>query len=231
MLRWGPEDGPVVVMALPLFEEANRVRAFAVDVLRRLASLGLAGVLPDYPGQGESLVPLESLSLLEISEAYESAILALIAGGRRAYSVAIRSGALLDKWTGLSGRHHFCPQAGASLYRELGRIWRAGAVDRRLSSAWEYDPELPEGEPQPPLEIGGNLLSADLLTAISVYQLWTIESGGLLRTVRLDSDPAPGDRKLPGAPLWRSVEPTNDPALAQLLAEDIAQWVRACEGC
>ena len=30
MIRFGPDTGPVVVAALPLFEEANRTRAFMV---------------------------------------------------------------------------------------------------------------------------------------------------------------------------------------------------------
>ncbi len=37
MLRFGPADGLVVVAALPLFEEANRTRAFMVTILRALA--------------------------------------------------------------------------------------------------------------------------------------------------------------------------------------------------
>ena len=42
MLRFGPDTGPVVVVALPLFEEANRTRAFAVSILRALAARGIA---------------------------------------------------------------------------------------------------------------------------------------------------------------------------------------------
>ncbi len=30
LLRFGPDTGPVVILALPLFEEANRTRTFAV---------------------------------------------------------------------------------------------------------------------------------------------------------------------------------------------------------
>lgn len=41
MLRFGPAAGPVVVVALPLFEEANRTRAFAVAILRALAERGV----------------------------------------------------------------------------------------------------------------------------------------------------------------------------------------------
>jgi hypothetical protein len=51
-----------------------------------------------------------------------------------------------------------------------------------------------------------------------------------LRTVRLDTDPKPADRHVPGIPLWRRAEPDNDPALAALLADDIADWIATCEG-
>jgi HAD superfamily hydrolase (TIGR01509 family) len=40
MLRFGPAEGPLVVLAMPLFEEANRTRAFAVTLLRALAAAG-----------------------------------------------------------------------------------------------------------------------------------------------------------------------------------------------
>ena len=63
MLRFGPDCGPVVTLALPLFEEANRTRAFAVDLLRVLAAQGIGGVLPELPGQGESEVPPERARL------------------------------------------------------------------------------------------------------------------------------------------------------------------------
>ena len=60
MIRFGPSTGPVVVAVLPLFEEANRTRTFLTGVLRRLAERHIASVLPDLPGQGESLVPTEN---------------------------------------------------------------------------------------------------------------------------------------------------------------------------
>ena len=49
------------------------------------------------------------------------------------------------------------------------------------------------------------------------------------RVARLTSDPAPADIQFDAAPLWRRSEPDNDPALAALIADDIAAWVRACE--
>ncbi|MBN9990607.1 hypothetical protein JND45_14830, partial [Listeria monocytogenes] len=73
MLRFGPDQGPLVAVALPLFEDANRVRGFAVAICRALAARGVATILPDLPGQGESLVPLERCSILDIADGFDCA--------------------------------------------------------------------------------------------------------------------------------------------------------------
>src|SRR3546814_14813430 len=58
MLRFGPDTGPVVVLALPLFGEDNRTRAFAVTMLRALAERGVGSWLTALPGRGERRVPV-----------------------------------------------------------------------------------------------------------------------------------------------------------------------------
>lgn len=193
MLRFGPAEGPVVVAALPLFEEANRTRAFVVTILRMLAERGIASALPDLPGTGESLVPTAEASLASMREAF-----AAIRGG---YTLAIRSGALLDAGA-RKGRWHLSPQSGSDLLRELARLQQTG-------ESGDY---------------GGNRLSPALLA-----ELGNAEADAA-RVVRLESDAKAADHKLPGAPLWRRSEPDNDPILAAGLADDIAAWVRTCEG-
>ena len=200
MLRFGPATGPVVVAALPLFEEANRTRAFVVTILRALAERGIAGALPDLPGQGDSLVPTDAVRLAHLRDAFAAAT--RHAGGT-AYALGIRSGALLDATAMPGGRWHLAPSTGAELLRELERLRHAGAGD----------------------EYGGNPVSATLLG-----ELATAGIAADSRTVRLESDARSADRRVAGAPLWRRAEPDNDPALAALLADDIAAWVRACEG-
>jgi hypothetical protein len=192
MLRFGPADGPVVVAALPLFEEANRTRAFVVTILRMLAERGIASALPDLPGTGESLVPTAEASIAAMREAF--------AAVRGDYTLAIRSGALLDAGE-RRGRWHLAPQ-GPELLRELSRIQHSGEAG----------------------DFAGNVISRAMLSEIDYFR------PARARTVRFDSDPNPADLRLPGAPLWRRAEPDNDPALAALLADDIAAWVRRCEG-
>ncbi|MDV3457063.1 hypothetical protein RZN05_08725 [Sphingomonas sp. HF-S4] len=199
MLRFGPTTGPVVVAALPLFEEANRTRAFTVTILRALAERGIAGALPDLPGQGESLVPTDAVQLGDLRDAFAAAARHV---GSPAYALGIRSGALLDATALPAGRWHFVPSTGAELLRELERLRQAGGGS----------------------DYGGNRISSALLG-----ELPTAGIAAEGRTVRLESDLKPADLKVSGSPLWRRAEPDNDPALAALLADDIAAWIRTCE--
>ncbi|HVF95117.1 MAG TPA: hypothetical protein VM900_12460 [Sphingomonas sp.] len=211
MLRFGPAAGPVVVLALPLFEEANRTRAFAVTLLRALADRGIGGALPDLPGTGESLIPTSDLDLLHLRQAFEAAVEHVWAQ-RRAFAVALRSGALLDTLPLVTGRWHFAPQNGANLVRELSRI--APLAD----------------ETEAVVEIAGNRLPRDFLAALGGAAPIEADDGAAMRVVRLDTDPRPADRKIAAKPLWRRSEPDNDLELVELLGDDIAQWIATCAG-
>ena len=148
MLRFGPDAGPVAVVAQPLFEEANRTRAFAVTICRALAKRGVASVLPDLPGQGDSLVPLETLSnAVDIGEGFEAAVETQRKQGRRVYSAAIRSGALVDFMADVAGAWHFAPQDGQDLLRQLTRIKRASLETATpLHEVWYREPLAPGDE-------------------------------------------------------------------------------------
>jgi len=202
-LRFGPDTGPIVVAGLPLFEEANRTRAFVVEILRALADRGIRSLLPDLPGTGESLVETRDLRLADLREAF-----ATLAGTLDApvYALTIRSGALVDRDARLAGRWRLAPQTGADLLRELNRI-RAAST-------------MPDGE-----DYAGNSLSEALLT-----DLRDAAPHAASRTVRLESDPRPADARYPGAPLWRRSEPGSDATLAQTLAADVAGWIATCAG-
>lgn len=142
MLRFG-EGRPRVVLALPLFEELNRTRAFGVTLLRALAAQGIAGVLPDWPGTGESLTTTEASRLSGMRGAYR----AIAARYAPVFALSIRSGALIDGGAPVAGRWQFAPQSGEELARELSR---------QMS---------PEGD------VAGNLVSAALLSEIAAATL------------------------------------------------------------
>ena len=204
--RFGPDTGPVVVMLLPPFEEANRTRTFAVGLLRALAVRGIASVLPDLPGQGESLLPTDAATLAD----WRAAVTALVAAiDRPVVGAAIRAGALFDSEADLAGRWHLAPQSGAALVRELGRI--AGRIDRNATC----------------IDIAGNRIAPALLDELAP----AIPSDAHpRRVVRLGTDPKDADLRIDAAPLWRRAEPGDDPALAELLADDLGAWSRACVG-
>ena len=215
MLRFGPATGPVVIAAMPLFEEANRTRAFMVSILRALAERGIASVLPDLPGTGESLIETENITLNDWIISLSSIVDRVATERGKVHGIAIRGGALID--VPFSSRWHFAPVSGESLVRDLLRT-RLATGQNGNGDAIE-----PSG---PPIELAGNLLSRTLLAQLKA----TVPAGvSPLRTVRLDTDTQPADRHVPGSPLWRRSEPDNDPALAHRLADDIAAWVASCD--
>lgn len=226
MLRFGPDDGPVVVLALPLLEEANRTRSFGVSILRALADHGIGGVLPDLPGQGESETSLADLSVLDMQVAFDAAV-TQAGAAYVGFGVGLRSGALLDALGLLAGRWHLAPQTGADLLQELRRLRQATTGERLRDDHWWFDGRLKEGAPDPPVAIAGNLIAVDLLTDLTIKTPFN-EPGIPRRVVRLADDPRPADCKVDGPPLWRRAEPDNDLAFAQLLAADIAEWIATC---
>lgn len=218
MLRFGPDTGATVIVALPLFEEANRTRAFAVTVLRALALRSIAGVLPDLPGQGESMIPTHHATLVGMSAGFAAAA-ASVDGP--VFSLAIRSGALLDRAAALTGRYHLSPMTGGDLRRELVRARQASARE----SGEPFDPASIDAAIEP-VELAGNLIAPELLRFLGDAMPVTLAA----RTVRLETEAKPADAKLAGSPLWRRAEPDNDTDFANRVADDIASWIATCAG-
>ncbi|WP_277983517.1 hypothetical protein [Sphingomonas faeni] len=206
MLRFGPDTGPIVIAALPLFEEANRTRQFTCTILRALADHGIGSLLSDFPGTGESVVTTLDTKLSEQRRAYRALTQQL---GVHSYALSIRSGALLDTDADLAGRWHLAPHTGSDLVRDLERTRAAASKSAR------------EGE------YAGNRLSPEMLAELQDAVPF---EGGRYRVVRLNTDPRTADATYAGAPLWRRSEPSNDIAFAQQLAADISHWIASCEG-
>ncbi len=191
-------NGASVIAALPPFEEANRTRALVATLLRDLNARGFTTALPDLPGQGESQIPTDAVTLSEWRAAFAAAVAALPAP---VHAIALRSGALVDGDAQLAGRWYLSPQGGDALARELTRLTDADGA------------------------IAGNRVAADFVAGLAGAEPATAAP---LRVVRLSSEAKPADRIVDAAPLWRRSEPDNDLALAALLAEDIAEWIAAC---
>lgn len=202
MLRWGPDAVPTVVVALPLFEEANRTRATLTATLRSLATRGIAGALPDLPGTGDSLVATVDARLADWREAFAAAV-----GSLRVpvHIVAIRGGALIVGDAEAASRWFLAPQEGAAAVRELHRVRALGD----------------DGS------VAGNIVGDELLAALADA---VVEQAAPSRTVRLAADRRPADATLAFAPPWRRAEPERDTELAQALADDVAGWMATCGG-
>lgn len=207
--RFGPDDGPVVALALPPFEEANRTRTFAVGLLRALAARGVGSMLPDLPGQGESLVPTEKVTLADWRAAFATACMTV---GRPVVVASIRGGALVDADAVVAGRWQLSPQPGARLVRELRRVALASG-------------EADQG--QMVMTMSGNHIARNLIGELERAEPSTDHP---VRVVRLGTDPAPADLRIDALPLWRRAEPDDDRILAETLADDLAAWSRACVG-
>ena len=212
MLRFGPVRAPVVVVAQPWLEEANRTRALIVAMLRALAGQGIAGLLPDLPGQSESLVATEKARLADWRAAFGAACDAAARTGP-VYAVSVRAGALVPMPDRVLGHWMLAPAEGAAVARELTRLARLGAE----SAASGADT----------IDIAGNRVARALLDAVAAA---TRPPFARERTVRLADDPAIADHRIAAPPPWRRAEPVDDPALARLLAEDIADWLNRCAG-
>ena len=92
-LRIDPAGTPraTIVIVPPLFEEANRTRRTLVLAMRALVANGFAALLPDLPGQNESLVPLVEVDL----DRWQDALAEVIAGNDGPAIIAsVRGGTL-----------------------------------------------------------------------------------------------------------------------------------------
>jgi hypothetical protein len=210
MLRFGRETGPLALILPPLFEEANRTRHFLVEVMRGLAAKGIASILPDLPGTNDSPIATVDARL----DDWKAALARLPAP---VATVAVRGGALLDEATASELRWRLSPETGLRLLRDMLRA-TAMTADASLG-------DLETTARTRPTALAGNLIHPELLFALENA---VPGETGTIRTVRIENDAGAADSYLPGSPLWRRAEPGHDPALADAVVADIAQWMTSC---
>lgn len=213
--------GPPVLLVPPLFEELNRCRAFLARIMRALAEAGLKAVLPDLPGTGESPRALSDADWGDWTGALGLLSFDLKARVQVPLIASFRGGCLLEERTEAVGTWRFAPAAGSALVRDLVRAKQATMPDKPRADVIEA------GARDATSEFAGYMITPSVFASLRDAALPDRDA---LRTVRLDSDPAPADFKVQGKPLWRQSEPGNDLALADVLAADIVGWRRACAG-
>lgn len=97
------------------FDEANKLRRFTLEMMRRLDAAGIDSFLPDLPGCNESLVPLD----LQTLAGWHSAMIEAAKALRASHVLAIRAGAIVAP-QGLPG-WHYAAQTGPKLLRGMIR--------------------------------------------------------------------------------------------------------------
>ncbi len=187
------------------FDEANKLRRFTIEVMRRLDAAGIDSLLPDLPGCNESLAPLEMQTL----EGWRSAMAEAARSLDATHVLAIRAGALVAP-NGLPG-WHYAPQSGARLLRAMLRARVIAAREEGISET--SDSLLARGLGEG-LELGGWPFGAEMLRALHGAEL----------------APDPGQAEiaqaaLGGPGLWLRAEPGEDAGQADRLAALIAQAI------
>jgi len=186
-----------------LFDEANKLRRFSVEVMRHLDSKGIDSLLPDLPGCNESMAALASQS----SSAWRAAMTAVAAQWGATHMLAIRGGALvapaLPGWA-------LAPVKGASVLRQMlrARVLAAREAGRDESSEALLAAGMTAG-----LELAGYTLSS---TFIKEFHNLEVEISSAITIIEQSTLGGPG--------LWLRAEPGEDPAQTAALAS------RICEG-
>jgi hypothetical protein len=191
------------VLVLPAwFDEANRMRRFTIEVMRRLDRAGIDTLLPDLPGCNESLAPLDAQTLVGWRNAAASAARQL----KATHVLAIRAGALiappmLPGW-------HYAAQSGPKLLRALLRARILAARESGVSET--SDALIAEGR------VAGLTLAG-----------WRIGAAMLQSLETAEPEPAPNaaaisQQMIGGAGLWLRAEPGEDSAQADALAAIVA---------
>lgn len=217
-IRMGPDQGPVALIILPLFEESNRLRRTVVEAMRALAAGGHASALPDLPGQNDSLIPTHAVTL----DDWRAAVAAHVEQtARPVVTVALRGGCLIDAAANAAGHWRLAPVSGASLVRSMvrARVASEREAGRTVTAESLREQAARAGQ----LDLTGNTLSAAMVAQLDAAETDTATAAPL-RSVTLGA----GDGRITGAPLWLRAEPGFDATLAHSIADDVAQWMTTC---
>lgn len=195
------------VLVIPaLFDEANKLRHFTVEVMRRLDGAGVDCFLPDLPGCNESG---QDLALIE-PEDWATAMHAAARHFGASKVLAVRGGGLLIP-PGLGG-WLYAPVKGASL---LKTMLRARIIAAREEGREESIDTLMSQGLEMGIELAGHSLSGEMLRQLQA--MTPVDRAGISVIEH---------ELVGGAPLWLRSEPDFDPEQADALAAVLAMELR-----
>ena len=194
----------VRVLVIPaLFDEANRLRRFAVETLRALDGRGIDSVLIDLPGCNESPRPLSALALTD----WQAAVAAASAHFRATHLLALRGGALAVPPANTLPLMMLAPVNGAAVVRQM---LRARVLSSREAGREERSEALLAQARATGITLSGHDLSARMVTGLEAAE-------------------APAGTRAPsqGPGPWLRAEPGEDRVQSEGLAACVATWVAA----
>lgn len=182
-----------------LFDEANRLRRFTVEVMRRLDGAGIDTFLPDLPGTNESLQPLETQEPHDWSDAMSAAARRF----RATHALGLRGGCLFTPLE--MPALHYAPVKAASVLRPLlrARTLAAREAGREETREGLMAQALTQG-----IELAGHRLGAEFIRQFEPLV------PGAATEVAQDT--------VGGSGLWLRAEPGEDAGQADALAAAIA---------
>lgn len=187
------------LLILPaLFDEANKLRHFTVEVMSWLDAARIDTFLPDLPGCNESLAPLERQTL----GSWGAAAAAAARHFQATHLLTIRGGDLCAP--GGLPAVRYAPVTGPALLRGL---LRARVIASKEAGIDEDRETLLDRGRREGLELAGYRLGAEMVRDLEFAEP---TGGAALANI------AQGD--LGGAGLWLRAEPDHDPAQAEALA-------------
>lgn len=187
-----------------LFDEANRMRRFTVELMRRLDAAGIDALLPDLPGCNESLQPLQE----QTPATWRDAMAAATAHFGATHALGVRGGALLTP-SGLPA-WHYAPAKGASILRQLVRARILTARENGISES--QDALMAQGL------AAGLTLSGFRLGPAFLRDFQALAPGAAT---------AIAQEAIGGGALWLRAEAGEDAAQADALAALLAEGIRA----
>lgn len=190
-----------------LFDEANRMRRFTVEVMRRLDGAGIDSFLPDLPGTNESVEPLES----QILGSWKAAMAAATQHFNATHVLAIRGGCLAVP-DGLPG-WFYAPAKGGSILRQMLRARTLAAREAGRDETRESLTSLALAEG---IELAGYRFGPQLFADLEEAQAPADIGYSLIE----QSD-------LGGPGLWLRAEPGESREQADALAAVLAIGIRA----
>ena len=192
-----------LLMLMPLFDEAGKMRRQIVETMRILDQSGVDCFCPDLPGCNESLAPHSTQTLSGWRDAAASAA----AHVQATHVLGVRSGCLaapaeLHGWT-------YEPAKPRSV---LSRLARAEQISAREANETITAKELIERGCEEGVTLAGWSFGPDL-----VNELATSELASSPQHLPITQE------EVGGSPLWLRAEPGFDPAQAKALAAIIVE--------